>query len=60
VVVLMSDGLPERFNIAGEMFDYSRTIETVAEAASRSPREIIECRSAPGKVGRTADHRMTT
>ncbi len=26
VIVLMSDGLPERFNHAGEMFDYSRTV----------------------------------
>ncbi|MGH9855451.1 MAG: PP2C family protein-serine/threonine phosphatase, partial [Blastocatellia bacterium] len=42
VVVLMSDGLPERFNHAGEMFDYSRTMESLAEAATRSPREIIE------------------
>ena len=42
VLVLMSDGLPERFNSAGEMFDYSRTIESLAEAAARSPREIIE------------------
>ncbi len=42
VVVLMSDGLPERFNPAGEMFDYSRTIESLAESAARAPREIIE------------------
>jgi serine phosphatase RsbU (regulator of sigma subunit) len=42
VVVLMSDGLPERFNPAGEMFDYSRTIEALVRAAAGSPREIIE------------------
>ncbi|MGE0129813.1 MAG: SpoIIE family protein phosphatase [Blastocatellales bacterium] len=42
VVVMMSDGLPERFNHAGEMFDYSRTTGVLAEAATRSPREIIE------------------
>ena len=42
VVVLMSDGLPERFNLAGEMFDYSRTMEALSESAARSPREIIE------------------
>jgi GAF domain-containing protein len=62
VVVLMSDGLPERFNIAGEMFDYSRTIETVAEAASRSPREIIECLVGAGERwanGRPQDDDVT-
>ena len=42
VVVLMSDGLPERFNRAGEMFDYSRTKESLTEAAALAPREIIE------------------
>jgi sigma-B regulation protein RsbU (phosphoserine phosphatase) len=42
VVVLMSDGLPERFNRTGEMFDYSRTMETLARAAAMAPREIIE------------------
>ncbi len=41
VVVLMSDGLPERFNQAGEMFDYSRTKESLARAASLAPREVI-------------------
>jgi serine phosphatase RsbU (regulator of sigma subunit) len=42
VIVLMSDGLPERFNRTGEMFDYSRTMETLARAAALAPREIIE------------------
>jgi serine phosphatase RsbU (regulator of sigma subunit) len=42
VVVLMSDGLPERFNRTGEMFDYSRTMETLARSAALAPREIIE------------------
>jgi serine phosphatase RsbU (regulator of sigma subunit) len=41
VVVLMSDGLPERFNRTGEMFDYSRTMETLVRAAALTPREII-------------------
>lgn len=41
VVVLMSDGLPERFNRTGEMFDYSRTMETLIRAAALAPREII-------------------
>jgi serine phosphatase RsbU (regulator of sigma subunit) len=42
VVVLMSDGLPERFNPAGEMFDYPRTMETLAEASANSPKEVID------------------
>src|SRR5262245_11845956 len=42
VLVLMSDGFPERFNQDGEMFDYSRARQSLAEAASRPPREIIE------------------
>jgi len=42
VLVLMSDGFPERFNQDGEMFDYSRARQALAEAASRRPREIIE------------------
>jgi serine phosphatase RsbU (regulator of sigma subunit) len=42
VLVLMSDGFPERFNQDGEMFDYSRARQSLAEAASRRPREIIE------------------
>ena len=42
VLVLMSDGFPERFNQDGDMFDYSRARQSLAEAASRHPREIIE------------------
>jgi serine phosphatase RsbU (regulator of sigma subunit) len=42
VLVLMSDGFPERFNQDGEMFDYSRATQSLTEAASRHPREIIE------------------
>jgi serine phosphatase RsbU (regulator of sigma subunit) len=42
VLVLMSDGFPERFNQDGEMFDYSRARRSLAEAASQPPREIIE------------------
>jgi serine phosphatase RsbU (regulator of sigma subunit) len=42
VLVLMSDGFPERFNLDGEMFDYSRARQALTEAASRHPREIIE------------------
>ncbi|HEX5084786.1 MAG TPA: SpoIIE family protein phosphatase, partial [Blastocatellia bacterium] len=49
VVVLMSDGLPERFNREGEMFDYSRTMQTLVEAAAHSPREIIEHLAGAGE-----------
>lgn len=42
VLVLMSDGFPERFDQNGEIFDYSRASQSLAEAASRHPREIIE------------------
>jgi serine phosphatase RsbU (regulator of sigma subunit) len=42
VLVLMSDGFPERFNQDGEMFDYFRAIQSLVEAASRRPSEIIE------------------
>ena len=62
VVVMMSDGLPERFNREGEMFDYSRTMETVAKAALRSPREIIECLVGAGETwanGRPQDDDVT-
>jgi serine phosphatase RsbU (regulator of sigma subunit) len=41
VAVLMSDGLPERFNRAGGMFDYSRAMGTPAEAAALGPGEIV-------------------
>jgi serine phosphatase RsbU (regulator of sigma subunit) len=62
VVVLMSDGLPERFNREGEMFDYSRTMETLVNAATRSPREIIECLAGAGENwadGRPQDDDVT-
>jgi serine phosphatase RsbU (regulator of sigma subunit) len=62
VVVLMSDGLPERFNHAGEMFDYSRTMDALVETAGRSPREIIECLAGAGENwanGRPQDDDVT-
>ena len=42
VVVLMSDGLPERFNAENEMLDYRATKRALAVAARQSPHEIIE------------------
>lgn len=40
-VALMSDGFPELFNPAGEMFDYEHTKQIFLEVAERSPDEII-------------------
>ncbi|MGH9755353.1 MAG: SpoIIE family protein phosphatase [Blastocatellia bacterium] len=62
VVVLMSDGLPERFNHSGEMFDYSRTKESLTQAAALAPREIIERLVAAGETwaeGRPQDDDIT-
>jgi sigma-B regulation protein RsbU (phosphoserine phosphatase) len=42
VVVLMSDGFPERFNRAGEMLGYAKADEVLIEMATRSSQEIIE------------------
>lgn len=42
VVVLMSDGFPERFNEVGEMIDYERAGSILTEAAGESPQTIIE------------------
>jgi serine phosphatase RsbU (regulator of sigma subunit) len=42
VVVLLSDGLPERFNPQGEMLDYATVKRTVAEAAPQAPQQVID------------------
>jgi serine phosphatase RsbU (regulator of sigma subunit) len=42
VIVLMSDGLPERFNAENEMLDYAATKHALAVAAHQPPQEIIE------------------
>ncbi len=62
VVVLMSDGLPERFNTEGEMFDYHQVREVLAATATHSPREIIEALAAAGDAwanGRPQDDDIT-
>lgn len=41
VILLMSDGLPELFNMHDEIFDYERVKVAFAEAAALSPAEII-------------------
>lgn len=42
VVLLMSDGLPERFNALQEMLDYAPIKQTFAQSASMSTQEIIQ------------------
>jgi serine phosphatase RsbU (regulator of sigma subunit) len=42
VIVLMSDGLPERFNAENKMFDYAATKAALAVSARQGPQEIIE------------------
>jgi sigma-B regulation protein RsbU (phosphoserine phosphatase) len=42
VVALMSDGLPERFNVDNEMLDYPSTKRAFAVAARQSPQAIID------------------
>ena len=41
-LVLMSDGLPERFNDAGETLDYPGAKKLVEEVANQSPQTIID------------------
>lgn len=62
VVVLMSDGLPERFDFEDEMFDYERVKAVLSEAATSSPLEIIERLAAAGEAwanGRPQDDDIT-
>jgi sigma-B regulation protein RsbU (phosphoserine phosphatase) len=42
LVLLLSDGLPERFNSAGEMFGYDRSKESLVTIAHASPQAVIE------------------
>ena len=42
VVLLLSDGLPELFNAAGEMFGYDRSKESLRANAHASPQAVIE------------------
>lgn len=41
-VLLMSDGLPELFNAAGELLGYERITEVFRETADAAPEEIIK------------------
>ncbi|MGH9840351.1 MAG: PP2C family protein-serine/threonine phosphatase [Blastocatellia bacterium] len=42
IVVLMSDGLPERFDAEGEMLGYGAAKEALLECAGAHPQQIIE------------------
>jgi phosphoserine phosphatase RsbU/P len=42
VVLLMSDGLPERFNPESELFEYERTKEALSAHACSTPRAIVD------------------
>src|SRR5262249_43732552 len=42
VIVLMSDGLPERFNAENEMLDYAAVKDALPMVAQQAPQEIIE------------------
>lgn len=41
VIVLMTDGFPERLNERGEILDYTRAKEILVDAAAGTPSEII-------------------
>jgi len=48
-LVLMSDGLPEMFNDAGEILDYPMMKKLVEEVAPESPQAIIDYMIATGE-----------
>ncbi|MBS1810831.1 MAG: SpoIIE family protein phosphatase [Acidobacteria bacterium] len=62
VVVLMSDGLPERFNASGEMLEYERIHNALLALASQSSAEIIVALTRLGdewSAGRAQDDDVT-
>lgn len=62
VLLLMSDGLPERFNDTGEMLDYDRIRDALSDLAERKPSEIVEGLIRIGDqwaAGRQLDDDMT-
>lgn len=62
VVVMMSDGLPERFNPESEMFDYDRIRSVLVEVAPQTPQYIVEQLTQAGDVwasGRPQDDDVT-
>lgn len=62
VILMLTDGLPERLNPRDEYFDYDRTKALFAEAASRTPEEICEALLKGGEdwaEGRPQDDDIT-
>ena len=62
VVLLMSDGLPERFDEAREMFGYERTREAFLNLSHHEPKALIEKllqASETWSGGKPADDDMT-
>jgi serine phosphatase RsbU (regulator of sigma subunit) len=62
VVLLLSDGLPERFDAEGEMFGYDRSKESLLDNAHHSPQMIIQSllkTSEEWADGKAADDDMT-
>jgi sigma-B regulation protein RsbU (phosphoserine phosphatase) len=62
VVLLLSDGLPERFNAAGEMFGYDRSKESLLANAHSAPQAVIDRLLQTGDdwaAGKAADDDMT-
>ncbi|HKE04179.1 MAG TPA: SpoIIE family protein phosphatase, partial [Blastocatellia bacterium] len=61
-VLLLSDGLPERFNAAGEMFGYEVIKELLLAHASADPQILLERLLQAGDewaAGKLADDDMT-
>jgi len=61
-VVLMSDGLPERFNEQGEMLDYRKVHDALLTATDRAPQATIDRLEQVGDEwggGRTQDDDVT-
>jgi serine phosphatase RsbU (regulator of sigma subunit)/ligand-binding sensor domain-containing protein len=50
VLLLLSDGLPEQKNSAGEMFDYRRIQDVFGAMADRAPDEIVRCLMEEGET----------
>jgi len=62
VVLLLSDGLPERFNAEGEMFGYDRSKESLLANAHAAPQAVIDRLLQTGEdwaAGKAADDDMT-
>lgn len=57
-ILLMSDGFPELFNPAGELFEYERVKATFAGVATLAPPQIIEhfVRTGEQWAGRSQQH----